>query len=187
MKELFNQLNEGEKKIIRLLGLLVLLVLVFLLVVSLGQRRSTVRLLGRLEVREKALAELETRRVSSADEWARWEGAYRDIDELRKAYFYGEEEGMNELRLDLEKILSESCLSASSIRYDYGSLEGGKIKSTSVGFTFSGSYLNLKKFLEVVERFPKFLMIEKIDFLKISGEGSRLELRISLTGYHENF
>lgn len=187
MKELFNQLDEREKSRVRLLSLLVLLSLVFLLLVSLGQRRNYVRLLSRLEAREKFLAELETKRASSASEWARWEGAYRDIEELRESYFYKHEEGINQLRLDLEKILAQSGISARSIQYEYASLEGGHIKKISASFTFTGSYLILKKFLEVVERFPRFLMLEKIDFLKISGEGSLLDLKINLAGYHESF
>jgi Tfp pilus assembly protein PilO len=187
MKELFDQLDEREKNWVRLLSLLVLLVLVFLLLISLGQRRSYVRLLSRLEQREKVLAELETKRASSAAEWARWEDAYRDIEELRKSYFYKAEEGINQLRLDLQKIFAQSGISAQSIRYDYASLEEGKVKKTNASFTFTGSYLILKKFLEVVEQFPRFLMLEKIDFLKISGEGSVLELKINLAGYHESF
>ncbi len=187
MKELYNQLDEREKNWVRLLSLLVLLSLAFLLLVSLGQRRSYLRILSRLEAREKALAELEAKRAWGAAEWARWEEAYRDIEELKGLYFYKAEEGINQLRLDLQKILAQSGVSAQSIRYEYASLEEGVVKKTSASFTFTGSYLILKKFLEAVEQFPRFLMLEKIDFSKISGEGSVLELRINLAGYHENF
>jgi Tfp pilus assembly protein PilO len=186
MKELFDQLDEREKNQLRLLSLLVLLSLVFLLLVSLGQRRSYVRLLSRFEAREKFLAELETKRASSAADWTSWEAAYRDIEELRGSYFYRQEEGINELRLDLEKIFAQCGINAQSIRYEYVSLEKGQVNKTNVSFNFAGSYLVLKKFLEVVELFPRFLMLEKIDFLKISGEGSVLELKISLAGYHES-
>ncbi|MDH7513374.1 MAG: hypothetical protein QHH14_10560 [Clostridiales bacterium] len=187
MKELYNQLDEREKNRVRLLSLLALLSLAFMLLVSLGQRRSYFRLQNSLEAREKALAELETKRASGAAEWARWEGAFRDIEELKESYFYKEEEGINQLRLDLQKILAQSGVSAQSIRYEYANLEEGVVKKTSASFTFTGSYVVLKKFLEAVEQFPKFLMLEKIDFSKISGEGSALELRINLAGYHENF
>lgn len=187
MKELFSQLDEREKNQVRLLSLLVLLSLLFLLLISLGQRRGYVRLLSRLDAREKVLAEQETKRASSAAEWARWEGAYRDIEDLRVSYFYKAEEGINQLRLDLQKIFTQSGINAQSIRYEYASLEGGKVKKTNASFTFAGSYLILKKFLEAIEQFPRFLMLEKIDFLKISGEGSVLELKINLTGYHESF
>lgn len=87
MKELFDQLDEREKNQLRLLSLLVILSLVFLLLISLGQRRSYVRLLSRFEGTEKDLAELETKRASSTADWTSWEAAYRDIEELRGSYF----------------------------------------------------------------------------------------------------
>jgi hypothetical protein len=44
----------------------------------------------------------------------------------------------------------------------------------------------MKKFIFEVERHPKFLMIEKIDFEDISAQGGEIELVIILAGYYES-
>ena len=62
--------------------------------------------------------------------------------------------------------------------------EVGKINVT---FTFTGSYPILKRFLQTLEQFPKFLLLEKVDFLKIRGDGTMLELRIILAAYYANY
>jgi Tfp pilus assembly protein PilO len=186
MKEIFEGLNEGERKQLSLLSLGLVLVLSFLFIASLGQRRGYLGALGDLKAREKETADIEKTRVASAEEWGRWEQAYRDIEDLKKTSFFKEEQGVNELRLDLQKILAESGITARSLRYNYISLSKEKLNKINVIFTFTGSYMILKKFLDAVERFPKFLLLEKIDFIKISGEGNLLELRIFLAGYNES-
>lgn len=183
MKEIFSYLNESERKVVRLLFLLLLLVVLFLFFVSLGERRGYFELRSELQAREKVAAEAANSRMASVEQKSRWEQAYRDMDDLKKTYFY-KEEGVNELRLDLEKIFAESGITARSLRYNYATLEKESINKINVTFTFTGSYLILKKFLDTIERFPRFLLLEKIDFMKISGEGNILELRIILAGYY---
>lgn len=187
MKEAFNLLDDIEKKRLRLLGLLVFLIIVFFAFVSMGERRSYHSLTSGLQAREKAFAAVEKKRAASAEEWAGWEQAYRDIEDLKKTYFYQEKDSINVLLRDLQKVFFEAGINARSLKYAYRDLEKKTVKRVDVSFMFNGSYLILKKFLETVERFPKFLVLEKIDFMKISGEGSLLELKIMLAAYHEAF
>jgi len=186
MKEVFSLLKDRERQRIRLLVLLLLVGAVFLLVVSSVQRRGFVRLQDRLQARQQVLAELEAKRTASAEEWAMWQASYRDIEELKKTCFYRGKEDLNQLRLDLEKILAEAGVSAKYLKYDYSNPGKNKIEKVNISFTFVGSYIILRRFLEVVERFPRFLMLEKVDFARVSAEGSVLELRIVLAGYYEN-
>lgn len=186
MKEYFSLLNEGERKKLRLLSLLLVVGVLFLVFVLFGQRRSFHSLQGRLLARQKVLTETEAKRAQSAGEWARWQGAYRDIAELEKTYFYQAGGDLQQLRLDLENVFAEAGLSARVLKYDYSRPGRETIDKVSISFTFIGSYAILKKFLEVVERLPKFLMVEKIDFARISGEGSILELRVVLAAYYES-
>jgi hypothetical protein len=44
----------------------------------------------------------------------------------------------------------------------------------------------LKGLIQLVEEFPKFLIVEKIDFLEIDDRSSILELKIVLAGYYES-
>jgi Tfp pilus assembly protein PilO len=187
MKELFSRLNEREKARLRLLFLVFLLVLMFFFFISRGEQRGYFSLADELKAREKVYSDIEQHRMENAEEWAGWEEAYRDMGDLKKTHFYQEGEGVNGLLLDLHKIFAEAGITARSLRYNYASLENNQVKKINVTFNFTGSYLILKKFLDTVERFPKFLLLESIDFMKISGNGSILELKIVLAGYYENF
>lgn len=178
-------LNEQERRQLVLLSLLLIIAIVFLSLATVGQKRSFRRLATELERKEKALAAAEAKRAAAAAEWSRWEQTVKDLAEIRGQYFYRDEEGVNVLRLDLEKILSETGASAASIRYDYVDQAREREKKVLVTFTVSGSYAGVKKLLATIEQFPKFLIIENVDFIKISNEGNLLELRITLAGHYE--
>jgi Tfp pilus assembly protein PilO len=186
MKEIFSRLNESEKKQLHLLSLVLLVVLLFFFFVSQGERRGYLNLSSDLRAEERVYEDAHKQRTAADLEWARWGQAYRDMDTLKETYFYKEKEIVNELRVDLEKILAEAGITARSFQYNYVNLEREQVKKVNVTFNFVGSYLILKRFLDTVERFPKFLVLEKIDFVKISGGGSLIELRINLAGYYEN-
>jgi Tfp pilus assembly protein PilO len=186
MKELFSALSEKERTRLRLLGLLFLISLFVLLFFSLSQRRSYFLLVEQVKAREKTAAAAEVRRTQSVTQWEQWEQTAQDIQTLREKFFYREGEEINQLRLDLRKIFTESGISSRSFRYDYASLEKEKIGKISVTFTFTGTYPILKRFLQTLEQYPKFLLLEKIDFLKISDGGTVIDLKIILAGYYAN-
>jgi Tfp pilus assembly protein PilO len=184
MNGLFSALDEKEGARIRLLSLLVLVALFVLIFFSLGQRRNTRLFVDRVQGREKAAAEAEAKLAESTAQWAHWEEAYQDIKALKEKYFYHEGKEVSELRLDLQKVFSQAGISTRSSRYNYVSLDKERIGKINVTFTFIGSYAILKRFLQSLEQFPKFLLLEKIDFLKIGGDGTLLELRIVLAAYY---
>jgi hypothetical protein len=184
MKEVFNTLGEKEKKRLQLLGLFLLIALFVLLFFSLGQRRSYYLLADQLRARETAAAAADDKRAQSAAKWEQWGQTSKDVQALKESFFYHEGQEINELLLDLRKIFSASGISSPSFRYNYASLEKERIGKISVTFTFTGTYPILKRFLQTLEQYPKFLILEKIDFLKIGGGGTVLELRIVLAGYY---
>ncbi len=184
MKEIFKTLSEKEKTRLKLLGLLSLVALFVLLFFSIGKRRSYYLLADQLENRENLAAEADAKRAESAARWDQWEQTLKDVQTLRDGFFYHEGQEINELRLDLRKVFAESGINVPSLRYNYANLEKERIGKISVTFTFTGTYPILKRFVQTIERYPKFLILEKIDFLKISGGGAVLELRIVLAGYY---
>jgi len=186
MNELFSVLDEKERSQLRLLGLLFLLALFVLIFFSFGQRRSYRLAVESLQEREKVAAAAEAKLAESATRWAQWEEAYQDIKDLRGKYFYHGGDEVSELRLDLRKIFSEAGISTRSYRYNYVSLDKQSIGKINVTFTLIGSYPILKRFLQTLEQFSKFLLLEKIDFVKIGGDGNVLELRIILAAYYAN-
>lgn len=186
MNGLFSALDEQERTKLRLLSLLVLIALFVLVFFSFGQRRSYRLFLERLQGREKEATAAEAKLAESAAEWAQWQEAYQDIKDLKEKFFYHKGKEVSELRLDLQSIFSEAGISTRSYRYSYASLDKERIGKINVTFTFIGSYPILKRFLQTLEQFPKFLLLEKIDFLKIGGDGNVLELRIVLAAYYAN-
>ena len=60
----------------------------------------------------------------------------------------------------------------------------GRCRKVVAGFTFGGTYVGLKRFLSVVERSPKFLTLERIDFPFTGTETAILQLKIELAAYY---
>ncbi len=108
-----------------------------------------------------------------------------DIAELKEKYFYSAKDGITRLRRDLQKIFSESRIRASNKRYEYfPAKKVERMKVVRVRFQTFSSYNDLKKFIHSVEIFPKFLLLDKIDFLDLDSSGGGIKLNVSLTGYY---
>lgn len=187
MNEIFRALSEKERKHLRLLWLILGVFLVFLLLVSFRERRSFRRLDSTLASRTAELAKVEKLRSEAAAERAKWEQAEKDLGDLKAKRFYQDKDGANVLRLDLQQLFARAGISAQTLKFDYADLEKLKARKVSVAFNFTGSYAVLKRFLETIEEFPKFLCLERLDFVRIMGGGSTLELRAILAGYYANF
>lgn len=186
MKEIFNFLNDKEKKILRFLCFLLAGVVLFLLLFSLPQRNSYFNALSSLTAKQKDYQHFKKISQEKKREWLRWQEARQDMDELKRKYFYEEREVVKKLRLDLEKLLNEVRIHVPRKSYNYTEFKKEKVKKVNVSFNIKGSYLSLKRFIHFVEKFPKFLIIEKIDFLDIDAGGQVLELKIILAGYYES-
>jgi Tfp pilus assembly protein PilO len=186
MRELFNLLPGRERRRLELLTLLLGISLLFLVFISLGEKRSYFSSLNALGVRQKSYQKLDQTRTERKKEWAKWEGTRGDLEELKKTYFYRDTDVVNQLRLDLQQIFDEAGVHVSQFKYEYGEAKGEAVKKVSVRFSLACSYFSLKRFLDAVERFPRFLFLEKIDFVKTSDSGDSLELNMVLTGYYES-
>ena len=144
--------------------------------------------------REKAnsfrVHEASQRIVKSRDEakaqWQRWEEAGKDLAELRTSYFYDESAGIQPLRQDLQKIFAQAGTIVTDLDYNYSDMEKEKVRKTLITFTYSGTYAGLKRLLAVIQAFPKFLVIEKLEFPRTGSGGERLSAKMTLGGYYGN-
>ncbi len=186
MRELFNLFEEKEKKALRVLAALLGVAILFLLLISFPQKRSSIRALSRLESKQSEYQHFNTITLEKEDEWRQWQEAYRDIDELKKSHFYSGKDAVKQMRLDIQRILSQTRIPSSQKKYSYTEFRRENIKKMSVSFSIKGTYQSLKGLIQLVEEFPKFLIVEKIDFLDIDDRSSILELKIVLAGYYEN-
>ena len=185
MKSIFSFFNAQERKILEFLSLCLALALVFLVFFSLREKRTYLRTRARAEARQTEANALKDSREQKKLAWQRWEEALVDMADLKVKYFYDDEQGINTLRLDLEQIFNEAGINVAGISYSYTKFDKEKINKVGANFHLTGSYLGIKKFIDIVEKFPKFLLLEKIDFLKIDTENDSLDLDVILVGYYE--
>jgi hypothetical protein len=184
MNALFDLLSDTERRTLGRLGLAALLALAVFLVLFLriragidGERAASVRLRDTFAQAAKARDEVRT-------EWRRWEVAGKDLEELRTGYFYNLEDGVQALRLDLQQIFSLAGTVITDLSYGYSDMEQEQVRKTDVTFTYTGTYAGLKKLLAILEAFPKFLVIERVDFPRTGSAGERLSARLTLAGYY---
>ena len=130
------------------------------------------------------LAKAEAARDEAATEARSWEQAANDLVTLKTERFYDEAHEVRDLRLDLARVFREAGIGVSKIAYRYADLEKGRMRKVVAGFTFAGTYAGLKRFLAVVERTPKFLILERVDFLDTGTQTGTLNLKIELAAYY---
>jgi Tfp pilus assembly protein PilO len=185
MKELIDLLDKREQRITALLCFLLGAALLFFLLVSLPQKMHYLKTVSSLRSKEKSYEIAAQKTSEKREEWLKWQQTRKDLEEIRNKYFY-EKEIQPKLRLDLERIFSEAGVHLSSIEYGYSELKKEKVNKVNITFNLRSSYSSLKRFIHLVETFPKFLVIEKIDFVSIESAQEILELRVVLAGYYES-
>lgn len=185
MKKLIDSMDGKERKIIGFLCLLLVVQMFFLLVVSIPLKGSYFRALSSLKSKQENYHQALKTNLEKKEEWLIWKQTLRDMEELKKKYFYDDEKGLQELRLDLQRIFQDTGIRITRLRYDYAEIKTGKVKRVNVSFNLRGPYVFLKEFIHAVEVLPKFLVIEKIDFLDINTIRGELELKVILAGYYE--
>jgi len=182
---MINQLDERDRRILAVLALLAVIGLIFLFVFGFRQKMVYSRSVESLSRLQDELNTVATAGKEKIAEWQKWEQTQLDIEELRKTYFYNAKDGIIRLRQDIQKILRESRIRASNKRYDYISsrnVEG--MKAVRIRFQTFSSYNDLRKFIHSVEIFPKFLLLDKIDFMDLDSTGGGIKLEVALTGYY---
>jgi hypothetical protein len=183
MRELFNRLEKGQKRVLAWGAGFLAAALVFLLVAALGSPRSARRRAAEAGTLRRQWTAAESERDGRRLEVARWEEARRDLEMLRNERFYRERSGVNELRLDLQKLFSGAGMRTPETKFDYAALEKERARKVSIAFNFEGSYARLKGFLAAVEREDRFLFVERIIFQNIDSATGSLLLKVTLAAY----
>lgn len=186
MREIFSLLEEKEKRALKILSALLVLTLFFLLGVSFPQKRSYFRATSLLESKQGEYEHFHRETIGKESEIRLWQEATGDIEDLKKSHFYSGKDAIKKMRVDIERILSQGRIPATQKRYYYAEFANETIKKMTVSFNVRGSYQSLKMFIQSVEEFPRFLLVEKIDFLDIDSRSGMLELKIILAGYYED-
>ncbi len=184
MKRLVKLLSAKERRTLGVLAAASGLAFLALVFVAAGEMRGFRRADASARKLAAELVRTEAARDEAGAEARRWEEAKRDLARLRTERFYDEALEIRDLRTDLERVFNEAGIRVSRIAYQYSDLEKGKMRKVVVEFTFGGTYAGLKRFLGVIERSPKFLTLERIDFPNTSAGTPILQLKIELAAYY---
>ncbi|MBN1225107.1 MAG: hypothetical protein JXB23_17795 [Candidatus Aminicenantes bacterium] len=181
---MYEIVNRRDRKILGALGLLLILAIVFLVFVALRQKVTYSRVSIALSRERGTLQSTEDRLNAKQREWRAWEQTQRDVGELREKYFYDDKEGITQLRKDLQMIFNDTRTNVSQVRYNYSQPKNiERVKVVRVTFQTSGTYQDIKKLIHSFEVFPKFLILEKVNFSDVDSFGRGLRLNLSLAGY----
>jgi len=184
MNAIFRVLNGGERRTVGRLALAAVLAAVLGFVLAARQRSGWLEASGSLVRTQEELLKAEDSLAQAKAEWLRWQQARRDLVSLEESYFYDGKTCVTALMQDLQVIFRQAGASVSQIGYSYDNIARGRYGRVVVDFNYSGTYGSFKKFLSTVERFPKFLAVEKIDFQNVGSSGGPLSLRITMAGYY---
>ncbi len=185
MKELFNLLKPGERKILSVLALVFVIALLVYFSFVRGAKTAYLRSLDSLSAGQKNFEAIQLKRTQKKIELVKWNDALIDLDEINSQYFYKQPTVSQRLRRDLERIFERTNIQH-SMKLSYSYVESNKeISQENATFEISGPYAEIKKFIYVVENFPRFLLLEKIEFQKIDARSGRLSLRLTLAGYYD--
>jgi len=186
MRELFNLLEKKERRFLGIMGILMIVSLVFLVFIARGERNSYFNSQAELKSMQRSAENSENESRNKRIEWIQWKDAQTDFNELKSEYIYSGEDIIKNIRLDLRRILVETGVSYSQIKYTYDYNEDAKINEVTITFNIKGSYMALKKLIHEVEQFPKFLVLDRITFSDIDSQTGVLTLKIALIGYYAN-
>jgi hypothetical protein len=184
MRELIELLNDRERQFLKIFLLGLCLCLVLLIFVLSWEKSRVENVKTELINRQKSLEQAQEARDKSQQLWRQWSEASRNLETLRENWYYQGEEGLRQMRLDLSQVMKASGLTLPPIQYSYQDLEKGKIKKVSFNFRLRASYFALRDLIGQLESFPKFLLLEHLDFQAVEANGGSLDLRLVVAGYN---
>ena len=185
MKELFELLTRKDRNVLLVICLFLLAAGVFDLLFASAQKTKYYHSTDRISKTKVALQTGEADLKRIRDDWNKWSRTARDIEDLKQNFLYKESNVLTHARLDLEKMFRGTGIHVPSMEYGYEDFDKEKVHLVRIVFMISENYSKLKQFIYTIETFPRFLILEKVDFLEVDVNSGILKLRITLAGYYE--
>lgn len=136
---------------------------------------------------EKVRSELEKMMAQAGQsdlEFLQWQETRKDLEEMKRTVFYSGQGSLESFRQDLTKLFQQAGLPLTTINYQYEESERKELNKLSASFNLKVLYPHFKKFLYLVETWPRFLLLDQVNFQKIDNASGILELRLTLAGYY---
>ncbi|MDH4196811.1 MAG: hypothetical protein OEW05_05335 [Candidatus Aminicenantes bacterium] len=184
MKELISLLGARERRLLRLLLYSLLAAVILILAGGVWQRSRFRRAQTVLTVERRTFAQEDAKRQDLKAWQALWAQARRDLDEMKGKSLYDEGDIVPVLRVDLDRLLREAGLVVSKFDYDYAGDIRSAVGRVAVAFEVKSVYPAVKRFLGLLETFPKLLVVEGLSFPRTTKGQSGLSLRVTLAAYY---
>jgi Tfp pilus assembly protein PilO len=184
MLKLSELLTRREKRLLLRLSLEVLFVVavfIFSLIFWSSRLKTVNQESAKLQAElEKMMAQAEQTEI----EFLRWQETQKDLEEMKKTVLYSGQGSLEAFRQDLTKLFQQAGLLLTTINYQYEESERKEFNKLSASFNLRLLYPHFKKFLYLVETWPRFLVLDQINFQKIDNVSGILDLRLTLAGYY---
>lgn len=185
MKDLFELLTEKERRTAAVCGAVLAVAACVLIAAAVKTRGAAGRATADLRAAEASYQVLDRDRDAVRKDWQAWTNAQKDLASLKESRFYDGTKGLQDLRLDLQRIFDASGLAATDVTYTYTDLVKGVVQKVTADFRFTANYAVLKRLLDAVERHARFLHVARVDFLSMTKQPGVIDLRVSFAGYYE--
>ena len=185
MRNLFERLTATERRAALILAAVAAAGLFVFLYAFIQERPAAARDSGRLSEIERDYRRLSPIWAKTKADMALWREAARDMENLKQTRFYSDVKGFQDLLPDLHALFDAAGIVVGEIAFGYTDYQREGLRRVSAAFVFNGTYAALKTFLDRVERHPRFLFVEKIDFLNIGLQPGMLDLKINMAGFYE--
>jgi Tfp pilus assembly protein PilO len=186
MNVIFDLLRQKERKVLALLCILLTLAGMFYVFVARGMKGSYLQSAAALTAKRQKFEELDLVRKEKKAEWRQWRLALKDMEDLRTGNFYTAETVSQEMMRDIAQIFQNIGLPVPEVRFTYVESTDQRRGGALAIFQFSGPYALIKRFIHGIEHFPRFLVLDQIDFMDIQRQSGALRLKVTLAGYYED-
>jgi len=184
MLKLSELLSARQRKLLTALSLVVLFALVVLIfsIFFWSSKLSAAR--RQAEKDRSELGKISAQVEQTKTEFLRWQETAKEVKEWKENAFYSGEQSLDTFRDDLKKLFQQSGLPLPPINYQYEESEKKEFQKLSASFNLRLSYPLLKRFLYLLETWPRLLVLDQINFQKIDNLSGVLDLRLTVAGFY---
>ncbi len=112
---------------------------------------------------------------------AKMQNARKDTDQFMAKYVTDEHFGASALALELDRIATEAGVRPLSVTYGEQDIEGSDgMKMVSLTGGFEGNYASLAKFINLLDKSPRFLIIEGLQTNAPQQNGAALTVQMKV-------
>jgi type IV pilus assembly protein PilO len=109
------------------------------------------------------------------------EGARRDGDRFLEQYVVDRRTASSAMNAELFHMAQTAGVKPGQIAYEYEEIEGSDtLQMVNIQAAFSGSYQNLTKLVDLIDKSPRFLMIESIQAAAPQGKVAAMDVQFKI-------